>query len=219
MKQEFIIQGKHSTLTLFFAGWGMDASPFRYTKSKHDLCICYDYRTLEGFHPELFKGYKQIRLVGWSMGVWIATQVISLHTMLPLSETIAINGTLYPVNDELGIPEAIFNGTLNGLNERNLHKFNLRMCGSAESFKIFQQATSAREIKELKEELAAIGEMQSFLPLPSFTWNKAIIGKNDRIFRYKNQLEAWKLQTDTEVIETEAAHYDASLFSHYLTNE
>lgn len=37
--------------------------------------LCYDYRTLE-FDASLLKEYREINVIGWSMGVWAATQVM-----------------------------------------------------------------------------------------------------------------------------------------------
>ena len=48
MKQYFIEQRHLPSLTLFFAGWGMDERPFlHYHPADRDLLVCYDYRSLD----------------------------------------------------------------------------------------------------------------------------------------------------------------------------
>ena len=78
---------------LFFAGWGMDETPFMHNLPPNkDLIICYDYRSLD-FDSTLLSTYDGIYVVAWSMGVWAASQVLP-DSNLPLKQSIAINGTL-----------------------------------------------------------------------------------------------------------------------------
>lgn len=70
MKQYFIEQRHLPSLTLFFAGWGMDERPFlHYHPADRDLLVCYDYRSLD-FDFSLPEGYEDIRgrLVDGSVG-------------------------------------------------------------------------------------------------------------------------------------------------------
>ena len=47
MKQHFIIKNNQKHLLLFFAGWGMDETPFLQIRpTDKDWLICYDYRSL-----------------------------------------------------------------------------------------------------------------------------------------------------------------------------
>ena len=47
MKQHFIIKNNQKHLLLFFAGWGMDETPFlTIHPTDKDWMICYDYRSL-----------------------------------------------------------------------------------------------------------------------------------------------------------------------------
>ena len=85
------------------------------------------------------------------------------------------------------------------------------MCGSAAEYKVFQTVAPQRPADELKEELAAIQQQYLSLPPSDFVWQKAIIGKNDRIFPPDNQRLAWKNKVD--ILEySEAAHYQQELF-------
>lgn len=233
MKQLFIIKEDHSQLLLFFAGWGMDATPFsqihpggnKMNTTPHaqthsascDWMICYDYRFLE-FDPSMLQGYSDITLVAWSMGVWVASQIMKLYPTLPVSQSIAINGTLTPIDDLKGISQTVFEGTLQGLNELTLQKFQRRMCGSSAEYKAFQTVAPQRPVEELKEELAAI--QQHFLASsPSaFRWQKAVIGKGDRIFLPENQRRAWENNADL-IEEIKAAHYQNELLTSILTSK
>lgn len=116
-----------------------------------------------------------------------------------------------PYTKRKGLNQPIFEGTLQGLTEQTLQKFQRRMCGSAAEYKVFQTVAPQRPADELKEELAAIQQQYLSLPPSDFVWQKAIIGKNDRIFLPDNQRLAWKNKVD--ILEySEAAHYQQELF-------
>lgn len=103
MKQHFIIKNNSKRLLLFFAGWGMDETPFLQIRpTDTDWMVCYDYRSLE-FDTDLLQKYSEIRLIAWSMGVWVASQLMKQHPSLPISHSIAINGTPYPYTKRKGL--------------------------------------------------------------------------------------------------------------------
>ncbi len=215
MKQYFIHKENHPHLTLFFAGWGMDEHPFQdYSPRESDLLICYDYRSLH-FDFSVLEGYHSIRLIAWSFGVWAAAHALQHAPALPIAESIAVNGTLTPVHNTQGIPQAIFRGTLDGLNENTLHKFRRRICGGSEALKAFLKRSPQREVEELKEELRRMGEHVATLPVPAFEWRKAVIGKEDMIFPTANQRNAW-LPTSTAWTEADIPHYSEELLRKLL---
>lgn len=164
---------KTPRLLLFFAGWGMDEHPFlQYAPPDSDFMICYDYRTLD-FDTSPLAGYTVIDVVAWSMGVWAASQVLS-KVSLPIRRRIAINGSPFPIDEKRGIPPAIFMGTLEGLNEASLRKFQRRMCADGNVFARFQLTAPERSIEELKEELAAVAEQYRMLPTETFAWEQLL---------------------------------------------
>lgn len=216
MKQSFIIKDNPKHLLLFFAGWGMDETPFlEIHPTDKDWMVCYDYRSLS-FDVTILQEYSQITLIAWSMGVWAASQIMQKYPHLPISQNIAINGTTDPIHETKGIAPNIFEGTLQGLNEQTLQKFQRRMCGSTTDYKAFQSILPQRPVEELKEELAAIQKQYLSLPPSDFVWQKAIIGKNDRIFLPDNQRLAWK-NNITSLEQVEAAHYQQELFKNVIT--
>lgn len=178
--------------------------------------ICYDYRSLE-FDTTLMQAYSEITLIAWSMGVWAASQIMKQHPSLSVSQSIAINGTLYPIHATKGIMPSVFEGTLQGLNEQTLQKFQRRMCNSSTDYKAFQTIAPKRPVEELKEELAAIRQQCLSSVSSDFIWHKAIVGKNDRIFLPEYQETAWRNKVDS-LVNVEAAHYQQELFYEVIMN-
>lgn len=235
MKTKIIIKNNHPHLLLFFAGWGADETPFKmYHPANSDYIVCYDYRNLS-FDAELLKGYEQINVVGWSMGVWAASQVLGkilsetsdTNHPFTLGERVAINGTPFPIDEKLGITPAIYHGTLDGLTGASLHKFLRRMCAGSVEFREFLNVTPRRPIEELRDELIAIEYVYSSSEAYPFEWNKSVVGTMDRIIPVENQRRAWTLGEKSEpylsvthsLIELEAAHYDKNIFKTYLEKE
>lgn len=191
---------------LLFAGWGMDEKPFAgLAVGGYSLIAVWDYRnpTIPPELERLLTEMEEIAVVAWSFGVPAATRFIIDHPELPITARIAVNGTMHPVDDRLGIPEAIFSGTLEGLSEKTLPKFYLRMCGSSASFRDFSTRLPARTVGELREELEAIRDAA-----PTATrgvWDRAVVSTSDRIIPPANQTEAWSEEA-VETITLEGAH-------------
>lgn len=195
MKLRFTYRDNNSRLLLIFAGWGMDAGVFaQLRRPGYDIAVAWDYRS-DDADLTAVAGYGEIVLIAWSMGVYEADRVLHGHR-LPLSLTVAVNGTLHPVDNTQGIPELIFDGTLNGLNERSLMKFYRRICGSSEAFAAFKLCMPQRSIDELADELRAIRIRQNTGRYTHdsghLRWDKVIVADNDAIIPTANQLTAWR---------------------------
>ncbi|MCW9710387.1 DUF452 family protein [Avibacterium sp. 21-586] len=176
-------------LIIYFAGWGTPASVVSHLAlpENTDLLLCYDYQDL-ALNVDL-SAYSQIRVVAWSMGVWVANQVIG---QMPLVSATAINGTGKPCDDEMGIPQAVFIGTLEQLDERNLAKFQRRMCGDSATFEQYNQLAGQRDWQQVRSELSELYQSIQQDNGKSLNWTKAIIGEKDRIFPSQNQLNFWQ---------------------------
>lgn len=212
MEQRFILRKGNPALLLFFAGWGSDERLFdRPVAEGYDYLLCFDYRTLD-FDYSRLEGYQSIRLLGWSMGVWAASQTFA-GKELPWEMKLAVNGTITPVNDMTGIPEAVFNGTLDTFSPTTLAKFRRRMCGGTEEVKRFLDRQPRRSVEELHEELKTLRQDIFRLPVPSFQWDRAITGTGDRIFPLQNQLKAWQ---GTPVTQMDMPHYADRFFTECL---
>lgn len=237
MKHEYIkYREGNPGLVLLFGGWGSGPELFEEYEvpQGYDFLLCYDYRDMS-FDFSLLDGYSKVRLVAWSMGVWAAGTVFGTICRLasgkdggfvaeagtgmvyiPWESRIAIGGTPFPVDNEKGIPEAIFDGTLAGLSWITLEKFRRRMCGPAQEH--FMAHVPHRKVDELKEELDCIGKAvrgQKCHP-EDFGWDMAIVGGADMIFPVASQKNAWEsLGTEVRLIKR-ARHYDPDVFREIL---
>jgi uncharacterized protein HI_1552 len=201
-------QGKH--LIVYFAGWGtpLDAVAHLILPTNHNLLICYDYQDLTLDFD--FSAYQQIRVVAWSMGVWVAERVLQGIT---LQSATAVNGTGLPCDDGFGIPYAIFKGTLDNLTENTRSKFERRICGDKVSFERYQQF-SARSFNEIHRELIALFAMiQQDKRTDLIHWTNAWVSSHDKIFMPANQHQYWALRCAVQEIEGE--HYVFSRFTHW----
>ena len=173
-------------LILFFAGWAMDDKPFAHlARPGYDIAVIWDYRNLH-IDWSFTRPYSEICILAWSMGVYAAT-ITTQAIDYKVTARIAVNGTITPIHNTHGIPEAIYHGTLDGLSERNLLKFYRRVCGSAQAYKDFCLNIPQRPLDQLRDELAAI-ETHSILANPvAERWDLAIISRDDAIFPPVNQ--------------------------------
>ena len=191
MKQYWIQKNGSEKLILYFAGWGTDhAAVEALERNGDDICAVYDYRDLSHFDASELKTYDSIQVVAWSMGVWVAAFLLQ-DSDLNISRATAINGTPNPINDRLGIPEAVFTGTLEGLTPETLPKFDRRMCGSKAIYQQFVHISRPSDIAALKQELQNIFETVQTHPLPCLNWTKALVGRSDMIFPAANQKNFW----------------------------
>jgi len=187
MKKLWINKQNSPELLLFFNGWGMDEKPFKHLAVDDlDVLMIYDYTVLEDI-PEL-DDYKTIHLVAWSLGVFVAAKLLS---GIEFASTIAINGTLKPIDECEGIAPAIFQGTIDSWSDIARMKFNRRMCG-IEHNKQFKANAPERSIESQKSELIALQEQITSCPAPENIFQQAIISVNDKIFTRHNQETHWK---------------------------
>lgn len=184
-------QNKSGQLILFFNGWGFDEKCIAHLQTQnYDVKAVNDYRDLSVFDRTVFSAYSSVTVVAWSFGVWVANAVLG-KTASGIYRAYAINGTLRPVDDLLGIPEKIFSGTLNTLSESSYLKFQERVMGGVENFRQNEHFLPTREFAEQKQELECLSRHFAGEPTENLNWNKAICGNADRIFPFKNQLQFW----------------------------
>ena len=195
-------------LILVFSGWAASPQLFQHltAESLTNIWICYDYREL--LFNESLERFDEIHLVAWSLGVWVAAylmqDIIPAKTNGKRWTTTAINGTESPIDDEKGIPEAIFRGTLEHLDEKGLSKFIRRMCDSKELSAIYQQLPP-RPLSELQEELQTLYDtIQKQGAIESFTWSNIWLSRKDRIFPISNLRHYW--QGHPCIRETDTSH-------------
>lgn len=211
MNIDFLRCSGSPTLELFFAGWGMDSRPFAWAAdSPHtadcDFAVCYDYTDIQldkvNQANAKLHGYSKVRVRAWSLGVYAASLVLP-DMGCAISTAVAINGTLWPVDDELGIPHAVYDATAANLTDESLERFNRRMCGAHRA--VFEQRRPLRSVDSLRAELLHIRECAADPTRPQFTgWTQAVLSRLDKIFPIANMRRAWAA---TPQLELDEPHY------------
>ncbi|MDO5651578.1 MAG: DUF452 family protein [Moraxella sp.] len=197
----------NSALIVYFAGWGTSPELVRHWQlpSDTDVLLCWDYRNLTLDFD--FTRYQSLYLVAWSMGVWAAEQCVA---DLSFVRAVAINGTPLLIHDDLAIVQAVFEGTLHGFDEQTRTKFERRMCGNRELLHAYQ-ASPLRPTAQIHQELMAVYQAMPQAKRPSIAWQKAIIGRQDKIFPSANQLEFWR-QTGCQIVQLDVPHFALMAF-------
>lgn len=160
----------------------------------YDIGVVWDYRDMSAPWIGDIARYEEIVVVAWSFGVHAASRFMAANQRLHITARIAVNGTRFTADDLRGIPRAIFDATLAGLNERGVTKFNMRMCGGAAAYKDFANHAPVREVAELRDELEAFDVPEA----PFLLWDKAFVSQGDLIIPPANQLRAW----ETDAVQT-----------------
>ncbi len=211
MKHAFLNKTGSRSLIILFAGWGMDSHPFTEMSDwNHDVVIAFDYSD-RNFENLDVSGYDTTILVAWSFGVFAAGRWMAETKFRPTT-SIAINGTLRPIDDIAGIPTVIFNGTLENLNDTTLRKFFRRMCSSTEQFAQFMDRAPKRPLESLRSELIAIREEAKTQPEVSTDWDKSYIASDDRIIPTLAQKTFWH-SIKTAVVEIQGTHLPVNFLS------
>ncbi|MCH5220741.1 MAG: DUF452 family protein [Muribaculaceae bacterium] len=217
MKVEFITRENADRLIIVFAGWAMDPRPFKgLRRDGYDIALVWDYNSMH-IDWSFAGAYSEICIIAWSLGVY-ASAISTYAIDSRVTRRVAINGTLYPVDRRRGIPENIFRGTLEGLNERNLLKFYRRMAGSRERFELFAANMPQRQVDELKTELEAFYPLPLLAHEPLKRWDMAIIGRDDAIFPAVNQWRAWQ-GTPIEILDEPHLIDIRKIIDHYIVDK
>jgi len=202
----YLIKNNSKRLLLFFNGWSMDENHLLHLKSsEYDVIICSNYQDLRPLCDDTFKIYSDITIIAWSMGVFAANKLRKHLNNVSLS--IAINGTLRPIDNNYGIPEAIFKATLNNFNVETREKFYKRMFKSNEDFDQFLLCRPERSSEDQKEELITL---QNYIIKENDSNNcfdRVIIGNYDKIIPAKNQINFWSKTENINPIIIEEGHY------------
>ena len=203
MKYEWLNKNNNKNLIVIFLGWGAEPSSFKLNANQYDIIMFYDYRTFEPVDFD-FSAYDKKYLIAWSMGVFVCNYYY--ETFKNFDKFIAVNGTQKPIDDNYGIPEKIYNLTVDNFNELSCKKFVGKMSPNLKADEYCK-----RSIEELKTELISIRDLKTEKLLK---FDKAIISTKDRIIPAKNQLNWWQSQNvPTEQIE--AAHYIFDLYKNW----
>ncbi len=177
-------------ITIFFAGWGMDETPFaswRTDAAMPGTLILVDDHGMENqpvLHwileqklSETDDGNEQpaLHVVGWSFGVraaadWLdrAFEVPDLRELLSARKVVLsfVAGTLLPVDRTYGIQPTVAGRTQQSLSEESIALFRERMCGKTAKTSPFVLTPPERSVDSLAWELADFRAM----PKPVAGW-------------------------------------------------
>lgn len=208
MKTTFLHRHSGRRLLIFFNGWGMDNTPFQHWRAGScDVLCVWDYRELTPL-PAV-TGYREIRLVAWSLGVWAA----AVTAMPPLRCATAVNGTLRPIDEHNGIRAEVFQGTIdNWLDEQARERFHRRVVGTGWPSPTIAASTASsfspsRQPAEQRDELLALQTNITSRPVPANIYDCVLISGRDRIFPSAAQLRFWEAANTRIVKWPGAPHY------------
>ncbi len=193
MKSQFLVKNQHPDCLVFYAGWGMDAQPFREILPKnYDFLLLYDYRELEFFDfSNLKKRYKNLHLLAWSLGVWCSATTISQDQSKLFTSSTAVNGTLNPINQDFGIKEKDYLTLIEHFSADSLLEFYQNMFTVAGDMEQFLANRPKRSQKSLLDELHVIQKQYQLRGPAADIFRQKIVGSMDRIFPARSQLRSW----------------------------
>lgn len=192
MQTHWLTRKGGSSCILFFAGWGMDPAPFTAASSdRHDLLMIYDYRVLtEPDLTDLAASYQNLHLVAWSMGVWVAARLLAQSRTI-FTTTVALNGTLNPIDDRLGIAEKTFDAMIDSFTAEALEAFYAAMFDNPKEAEQFMRNRPRRLREGLLEELIVLRNAARTQPPVTDIYSRKLVGSRDRIFPSRSQLRSW----------------------------
>lgn len=204
----------------------MDERPFRTLRGgPYDLCVYFDYRNLEAALRESTCGedvssetvrranletlvqYDSIAIVAWSFGCAVAAHFMEAMDW-PVSDALAINGTVVPEHEEWGIPAQWLDATAETLLQGGWPKFVRRMCPDKVGRHHFQKHVPQRDLTGALSELEVL---RGLLPPRTSRFRRAIVGLKDRIIRPENQTRCWQ-EFDVPTQTLDAPHYPFHLW-------
>ncbi len=181
--KKYLVNNNSNNLLVFFTGWGCDESEFEHLKAKSDILLLFDYTDLTINFD--FSKYKNIDLIAYSAGVFIAS-IVNLN--LKLNKITAISGNPYLFDEYFGLSKKI-QEVLCGVTEENADDFAKNyLIKTDDEFKIFHH--SKRTIESCKAEFDSLKNLyQTHKNDIKDIFNKALIGDCDPIFNLYAQKE------------------------------
>lgn len=163
MNYELVLSENSKRLVLIFTGWGYELNRLgdQFPKG-YDVMAVKDYSS---FHIDwsCVNKYSEICLFAFSTGVYVASQTTqAIEHKITLR--VAVNGTLHPVDNRLGIPENDFFSKIDSPN-------------TPDSFRRENEAIYDRTILDTPSDLK---------------WDYAVIGRGKDVFPRQNQIRAWQ---------------------------
>lgn len=192
---------KSNELIVLFDGWGMDEKPYSQLESSMDILFVHDYTNLnlnfDSSNDFDFNKYKKTYLITFSAGVFMSKYLKDILPEFDLK--IAINGTLFPLDEKRGIPKNIL-AKMENITLENALDFRGKLIPNITHLRQFNRFQPARDLQSSQDELTALKKYFS-CPIHNSDFDKIIIGKNDKIIPLENQLKAWEGHKNLHIID------------------
>ena len=214
MHIHWLNKSNNKNLIVFFAGWSFDYYPFvALDCGEYDVLMVYDYNVLD-VPDELrnFGNYDSKILIAWSMGVYCAYLLKDLFN--DFDYKLAINGTVYPVNNEFGIPIRSFELTLKFARKSLEEKFYQNIFLTDEEYNIYLSYPVRRTIDNQVSELENLYSLVQNYDKSNYEefYNLAMVSEFDKIIPPKNQIAGHNI-CNIPIITIPYGHYPFYYFS------
>lgn len=209
MQSYWLSKEERSSCILFLTGWGMDPAPFRsIPANNHDLLLVYDYCQNDPTSIiEQVEKYTSLHLAAWSMGVWIAGTFFTDYRDR-FETTTAINGTLTPIDDKLGLPPQLFDDMILHFSPPVLEGFYREMFDPQDQAEHFLTIRPERSLVSIKTELQTLRQLYNEYGPGADIFSRKIVGTRDRIFQARAQLRSWGKENCTRIKNAHFPFYD-----------
>ena len=175
-------------LLIFLTGWGCDDAQFANMcpNLSFDLLLCWDYSDITFEHKIDFSKYKEIYLLAYSAGVFVAGVI---QDMLPhFVKSIALNGNPLMFDLHFGISSETLK-VFRTLNLSNYMDFRKKyLVKSEEELEFFNNHSSIRSFESCNDELDKLEEIAKGVIKP-YNFDVAILSDGDEIFNPETQKE------------------------------
>lgn len=196
--QTFFEDNNKDELIILFCGWGMDEKAFSPLKRNYDVLFVFDYGDLEFDINMDFSKYKKNILITFSAGVFMAAY---LQDKLPKFDLkIAVNGTLKLFDENVGLPQSSCK-MMEEINEKNYLELRKKLIYDKNHLAIFNKNQPARTLPSSLTELSSLKKYCAQTKELQFNYDKIIIGENDEIIPYANQLRTWENHKTKQIIQ------------------
>ncbi len=187
MKLEFI-NNKSDKLIIFLTGWGCDSRQFELLNSDgFDVLIGYDYSDLE-FDFD-FSSYKEINLITFSAGVYVAGLI---QDKLPkLKRKVAINGNPYAHDSYYGLSDEV-KKQFTSVSKDNIFDFRRKyLVFTDDELELLNKYQPHRSLESCMQELVALNSYydSDYKPLK---FDLAVLSVDDKIFNINRQTEYYE---------------------------
>lgn len=191
-------------LLICFSGWALNDQCFAHLEpGNKDVLVFWDYGSQQTL-PSI-ENYRSITVVGYSMGVLMASCYFTLFPSARIEKCVAINGTMQPVSSEFGMDPNPYHQTIAQMSATAFREFVFLVAGDAAQFRKIYRFTLPYETSHMQSGLIYFQEIQDLKPVP-LVWSQAILSKKDLVFPYERLLAFWT-QQNIPVFSLDEGHF------------